>query len=211
MQDDDRSSEPPPSSGGPLRPPRVSEAESDRACPADAAHAASSRDGVVATHAHRIEISIDDPFALLTRAEGAQLAAALPRVDAAAAAHLAFEGQLRARVVDDARMSDAHERYSGVSGTTDVLTFDLSEADRIVDADALVCIDEARRQAAALGHAPARELLLYALHALLHCCGFDDADDHAAAAMHRAEDEILVAAGIGATFAPAPRLTERAS
>ncbi|MBY0113072.1 MAG: rRNA maturation RNase YbeY [Phycisphaerales bacterium] len=114
-------------------------------------------------------------------------------------------GEVRVRIVDDAEMSRLHEEYSGISGTTDVLTFDMSgEADdrgvALLDVDIAVCLDEAERQGAKRGHAPEDEVLLYALHGVLHCLGHDDHDDDAFRAMHAAEDEILAAIGASVRF-----------
>lgn len=109
-------------------------------------------------------------------------------------------GEVRARVVGDEEMAAAHETHSGVPGTTDVLTFDLSDGPGL-DVDLLICIDEAERQAAARSHEPRAELLLYILHGVLHCLGFDDHDDEAFARMHEIEDRTLAAIGVGALFA----------
>ncbi|MEO1007278.1 MAG: rRNA maturation RNase YbeY [Planctomycetota bacterium] len=119
----------------------------------------------------------------------------------AAAVELRTSGEARVRVIADDEMAAAHERHLGIGSTTDVLTFDLSAGGDAVDADILVCLDEAARQADARGHDTARELLLYVIHGLLHCCGYDDADDASYARMHAREDEILAAIGVGATFA----------
>jgi probable rRNA maturation factor len=105
-------------------------------------------------------------------------------------------------VVDDAEMDRLHRAHSGVPGTTDVLTFLQSEPGEPIDADVALCLDEARRQAAEFGHAAERELLLYAVHALLHCAGHDDHDPAAFERMHAEEDRILEAIGVGATFRP---------
>jgi len=139
---------------------------------------------------------------------------------ARAAALLAAGGEVRVRVVADPDMTRAHERFHGVSSTTDVLTFDLSGAapahpvepgepsTRALDADILVCFDEAARQARARGHAPEHELLLYIIHGLLHCLGHDDTGEAAAARMHRAEDRTLEALGIGAVYARPARAVQ---
>jgi probable rRNA maturation factor len=125
----------------------------------------------------------------------------------AALEYLRAAGEVRVRLVGDEEMSAAHERFGGVTGTTDVLTFDLrerggeGEADGALDVDVLVCVDEAARQGEARGHETRRELLLYALHGVLHCLGEDDLDDASWARMHAREDEVLVAIGVGATFA----------
>lgn len=103
-------------------------------------------------------------------------------------------------------MADSHQRYSGVPGTTDVLTFDLrTDADRErhparMDVDLLVCHDQAARQAAARGHTPENELLLYVVHGLLHCLGHDDHEAEGYARMHAEEDRVLAAIGIGPVF-----------
>ena len=109
-------------------------------------------------------------------------------------------GEVRVRVVGDAEMAREHEARTGVVGTTDVLTFDLSESAGL-DTDILVCADEADRQAARLGHDRADELLLYIIHGVLHCLGHDDHDDDAFARMHAAEDALLHDLGVGAVFA----------
>ena len=114
---------------------------------------------------------------------------------------LGATGQVRASVVDDRRRAEAHERYSRVPGTTDVLTFDLRDEPRgPLDTDVLLCLDEADRRASERGHPAREELLLYLVHAMLHCLGFDDhaADD--AARMHAEEDRVLSALGVGAVY-----------
>jgi probable rRNA maturation factor len=100
-------------------------------------------------------------------------------------------------------MAAAHLKYSGIAGTTDVLTFDLrddSAAGDPLDVDLWICIDEARRNAADRGLPVERELLLYILHGMLHCLGHDDHDEAAHLAMHTEEDRVLMAIGVGATF-----------
>ena len=46
-----------------------------------------------------------------------------------------------------------------------------------------------------------KEALLYAVHGLLHLCGFDDRTARDFDVMHQREDEILCAIGVGAVFA----------
>ena len=128
----------------------------------------------------------------------------------AAVAHLGASGEVRVRVIADAEMATAHERYSNVPGTTDVLTFDLREdpnPEAPLDVDVLICADEARRQATARGVPVQRELLLYIVHAVLHCLGEGDHDEAAAARMHEREDRVLAAIGVGAVYAVAPTPT----
>lgn len=110
-------------------------------------------------------------------------------------------GSLTVAVVSDERMSQLHEAHAGVAGTTDVLTFDLRDRpDAPVEGDLAVCLDEARRQAARRGHDVRLEVLLYAVHGLLHLIGYDDHAPRDAAAMHRVEDDVLTQAGYGPVF-----------
>jgi len=132
--------------------------------------------------------------------------ALLRNLATAAIGYLGLSGELRVRVVGDAEMAAAHLEYCDLEGTTDVLTFDMSDevdgAGRpVLDVDVLVCLDEAARQGAARGHDRERELLLYIVHGVMHCLGFDDHDEASGAAMHAEEDRVLAAIGVGVTYA----------
>jgi len=101
------------------------------------------------------------------------------------------------QLVNDGVMSQLHARHMNDPTTTDVLTF--ADGNEV---DVAVCVDEARRRAAELGHDLSRELLLYSLHGLLHAVGFDDREPADFERMHAEEDRLLIAIGIAATFAP---------
>lgn len=143
---------------------------------------------------------------------GAKELAGLHAQVAAVAAQLGAGGEVRVRLVGDDEMAASHVRHMGVPGTTDVITFDLAEggsaSGEALDVDLLICVDEAERQAARRGIDRQRELLLYALHGLLHCLGHDDTSDRAAAAMHEMEDQTLSAIGLGPIYALAERTPE---
>jgi len=104
-------------------------------------------------------------------------------------------------IVDDESMVLLHRRHLGIDETTDVLTFPASARGEPLEVDIAVNVDEAARQSRGRYHPVSRELLLYVVHGLLHCLGHDDHDGEDAAAMHREEDRILDAIGVGATFA----------
>ena len=103
-------------------------------------------------------------------------------------------------VVRDARMQALHARHMALDSTTDVLTFAQNAPGEPVDADIAICVDEAARRGAGAPHGARGELLLYALHALLHACGHDDRDEASFRRMHAEEDRILEAAGFGRLF-----------
>jgi probable rRNA maturation factor len=123
--------------------------------------------------------------------------------------------QLSLALVGDRRMAELHAQFLGIRGPTDVLTFPL-EADkrgRTISGEVVVCVPEARRRARELGVGVERELLLYALHGMLHLCGYDDRTPAAYRTMHRTEDQILTKLGVGPLFsrAQSPRRPEAPS
>ncbi len=101
------------------------------------------------------------------------------------------------RLVDDAEMARLHARHMNDPTTTDVLTF--VDGDEV---DVAVCVDEARRRSEEMGHELRRELLLYALHGMLHAAGMDDRTPEDFTRMHAEEDRLLAAAGLPPTFEP---------
>ncbi len=122
-------------------------------------------------------------------------------------------GSLTVVVVNDARMAELHLRYSNVPGTTDVLTFDLLGGfgkgparpstqfpKSHIEGDVVVCLDVADREAKVRRRAVRLEVLLYALHGLLHLIGYDDHTPSGYRSMHQQEDFLLTQAGIGSLF-----------
>lgn len=147
-------------------------------------------------------IDLIDPGSLLSKT---QLDALRTHADSAMRvfASAGVTGEARIEIVNDDRMSAMHETHKNTPGTTDVLTFDLApDNDTLLDADVLICADEAARQASERGHDLVSELMLYIVHALLHCTGYDDTHDGALGAteMHSREDEILTAIGLGTVY-----------
>jgi len=136
-----------------------------------------------------------------------------PMLSKAAFVASAPAGSINLLVVGDEQMAAYHEQYCQVPGTTDVITFDHRPADQTpqgakdpsnigdLEGDLILCVDEAARQAAERGHSARQELLLYAVHGLLHLLGEDDHDPAAYEQMHAREDLILTAIGQGPLFA----------
>jgi probable rRNA maturation factor len=105
-------------------------------------------------------------------------------------------------IVGDKRMGELHDQFMGDPSPTDVLTFE-QEHDpnrRCTAGDVVVNLNEARRRAKDHGVAVRDELLLYALHGMLHLSGHDDTTKPAFAKMHAREDQILSQLGIGPIF-----------
>ncbi len=145
-----------------------------------------------------------------------QLAAARQQLASALRTTLAHFPREVARIdvqlVGDEAMAAAHEAFSKIGGTTDVLSFpahDVDDPRAAVEVDLIVCVDVAAREAAARAHSIERELLLYAVHGTLHACGFRDDSDELAHEIHSEEDRILCAAGIGSVYAASVRTASK--
>ncbi|HUS48127.1 MAG TPA: rRNA maturation RNase YbeY [Phycisphaerae bacterium] len=100
--------------------------------------------------------------------------------------------QIDVAVVGRRQISALNRNWLGRGGATDVLSFDLSDADRRgLSAQIVVCGDVAAEQGRLRGWGARRELLLYVVHGLLHLMGYEDASIRGAAKMHAREEELL--------------------
>lgn len=113
--------------------------------------------------------------------------------------------ELSLAIVGDATMAKLHEGHLGIAGPTDVLTFELDHdgRGRVTAGEVVICAAEARRQARRRGVAERDEAMLYALHGMLHLCGYNDLTDGDHRRMHKKEDWILDRLGIGAVYGAA--------
>jgi probable rRNA maturation factor len=109
--------------------------------------------------------------------------------------------ELGIMLVDDRRMAALHERWLGIPGPTDVITFDLAAGPAGtagLRGDIVVSTETARRQARACGWTPRRELAYYVVHGILHLTGHDDRTTAARRAMRARERAVLQACGLPA-------------
>jgi probable rRNA maturation factor len=77
---------------------------------------------------------------------------------------------LGVRFAGDRAVRRANREFRGKDQTTDVLSF---PGDGAHLGDVLISVPQARRQAAAAGRDPAREIQVLLLHGVLHCLGHD--------------------------------------
>ncbi|MFG1999644.1 rRNA maturation RNase YbeY [Spirillospora sp. NPDC048911] len=98
--------------------------------------------------------------------------------------------ELSLLLVDEAAMSELHEKWMGEPGPTDVLAFpmdelrpgpmsggtDEDEADPGLLGDVVLCPAVAARQGAEAGHGTQDELELLCTHGILHLLGYDHAE-----------------------------------
>jgi len=94
--------------------------------------------------------------------------------NAASAPNAPNPPSLGVRFAGDRAMRRANREFRGKDQTTDVLSF---PGDGAHLGDILVSVPQARRQAAAAGRDPAREIQVLLLHGLLHCLGHDHETD----------------------------------
>ncbi len=118
-----------------------------------------------------------------------------PLVLAAVRAALAVESAPTGREVavvlcDDEEIAAYHERFMGLSGPTDVLSWPSD----VALGDVMVSCETALRQAGELGHSWEREVCVLAVHGTLHLLGWDDHGAEEQAAMQARVDEIVDAA-----------------
>ena len=107
--------------------------------------------------------------------------------------------ELSFAVLDDERMHAVNRDQLGHDYPTDVLSFPFAEEPVLVG-EVLLSADTARREAAARGHPAYHELLLYAVHGVLHLLGYDDHDPAARRRMRGAERTALAALGVPPVF-----------
>ena len=86
-------------------------------------------------------------------------------------------------LVDRSTMARIHGDFLGDPTETDVITFPYGEI--------LVCPAVARDRAAGYGLEVEQEVLLYALHGLLHLAGYDDTTPELAKEMAKAQARLL--------------------
>ena len=102
-------------------------------------------------------------------------------------------------VIDDAQMQEINQRSLGHDYPTDVLSFPMA-GEPGVRGEVLISADTARREAAERGHPAYHELLLYAVHGVLHLIGYDDHGTAARRRMRRAERAALAALDVPPVF-----------
>ena len=116
--------------------------------------------------------------------------------EVAANEHVIF-GDVTVLVVSTERISTLHQQFFNDPSPTDVITFPgltHPEGERL-DGDIAICVDIAREQAIAEGHALDDEIVFLALHGLLHLCGWDDGSDAERRVMLARQTEIMQSAG----------------
>ncbi len=85
--------------------------------------------------------------------------------------------------VGEERMRRLNREYLGHDDVTDVITFKHAEI--------VICPLAAARHARSHGNSVEREMILYAVHGILHLCGYDDRAPADVKRMRRKEQQIM--------------------
>ncbi len=120
--------------------------------------------------------------------------------------------ELSVLIVDEAAMTELHERWMGEPGPTDVLSFPMDELrppspvggtsgrggddpgpDPALLGDVVLCPPVADKQASQAGHSMQAELELLTVHGILHLLGYDHADPEEETEMFGLQGELLSA------------------
>ena len=148
------------------------------------------------THDATVEVSVHG-----TRVPGGRrtLEADLRRLGTYAAARSDRPLELSFAVIGDEQMHQVNRDTLDHDYPTDVLAFPMA-SEPVLVGEILMSADTARREAAARGHPAYHELLLYAVHGVLHLLGYDDHDPAGRRRMRRAERAALAALGVPPVF-----------
>ena len=116
--------------------------------------------------------------------------------------------ELSLLLVDEAAMTELHEKWMGEPGPTDVLAFPMDELrpgpmsggtdddgspDPALLGDVVLCPAVAERQAREAGHGTMDELELLCTHGILHLLGYDHAEPEEHKEMFGLQAELLSA------------------
>ncbi len=102
---------------------------------------------------------------------------------------LSLLGTIEVALVDDATIDQVHRDFMNIEGATDVITFHHGEI--------VISAETAYRQATEFHEPPAREILRYLVHGLLHLAGHDDQSDASRAKMEAAQEAIVTTLWLG--------------
>lgn len=101
------------------------------------------------------------------------------------------EFELGVHLVGAKEMARVNQQFLQHSGSTDVITFDYAEGQKVLHGEIFISIDDAVSQAREFGTAWQSELVRYIVHGILHLRGFDDLTAPERKKMKREENRIV--------------------
>jgi len=103
--------------------------------------------------------------------------AALSRFVSRAQRRVRLHGRVNILVTTSRDLRWLNRQFRGKDEPTDVLSFPLQQESATLAGDIAISADIARHNARLLGHSPAEEIKILALHGLLHLAGYDHERD----------------------------------
>ena len=100
-------------------------------------------------------------------------------------------GSLNYIFCSDSYLLKINREYLGHDTLTDIITFDNSESDEIVEGDVYISVQRVRENAAEFKVAFAKELARVMVHGLLHLLGYKDKSAHQKRMMRKKESSYL--------------------
>lgn len=109
-------------------------------------------------------------------------------------------GEAAVVIADDSYLHDLNRRFRNRDKPTDVLSFSYIDSEEspgqehepdFAFGDIYISIDRAREQAEEADHPLEREIMLLAIHGMLHLLGYDHVEEEDAAKMRKREQELL--------------------
>lgn len=130
----------------------------------------------------------------------------LQAVTEAALCHEGTQGEVTLVITDDRGIQELNRDFLGIDAPTDVLAFSAQgggepfvfapDTGRYLG-DVIISYPRALEQAEELGHPVEQELVLLAVHGVLHLLGYDHADENEKTLMWAKQEEILQSLGAG--------------
>ena len=94
-------------------------------------------------------------------------------------------------LVDDSTIRDLHRRFLRLDTPTDVLTFPFHEQGHSPSGEIVISVETAAREGPRHGLSAEAEVFLYAIHGILHLCGYDDQHASDARRMRCRQESLL--------------------
>lgn len=98
---------------------------------------------------------------------------------------------LQINFVSSQHIKFLNEEYLDHKGSTDIITFNYSSQNFILDAESYICIDTAEENAKSFGVAVQNELIRLIIHGILHLIGYDDLNESDRIQMKNEENRLV--------------------
>lgn len=102
-----------------------------------------------------------------------------------------LEGNIALSFATKSEIKKIKKKFFGINRETDVIAFNYVKDFCGISAEIIICPQVAKERAAEFGQDYFSELILYAVHGLLHIAGFDDQTKSSSAVMRKMENKII--------------------